>query len=86
MTQEEKELFNAANAYAFDLDCGDLNTNRDAFIAGAEWMASLYEKVEGEHLNWYSYHDHEYMCGFRFDEPVELPAEVYVKKNMEEAK
>ena len=38
MTQEEKELYNAANAYAFDLDCGDLNTNRDTFVAGAKWQ------------------------------------------------
>lgn len=34
MTREEL-LLNEANCYAFDLDCGDLNTNRDTFIAGA---------------------------------------------------
>ena len=38
MTQEEKELYVAANAYAFDIDCGDLNTNRDTFVAGAKWQ------------------------------------------------
>ena len=38
MTDEEKKLMNAANGYAFDLDTGDLNTNRDTFIAGANWM------------------------------------------------
>ena len=38
MTDKERELYNAANAYAFDLDEGDLNTNRDTFIAGAEWQ------------------------------------------------
>ena len=37
MTQEEKKLYEAANAYAWDIDTGDLNTNRDIFIAGAEW-------------------------------------------------
>lgn len=39
MTREEL-LLNEANGYAFDLDCGDLNTNRDTFIAGAEWADS----------------------------------------------
>ena len=32
-----KTLREAANGYAFDLEEGDLNTNRDTFIAGAEW-------------------------------------------------
>lgn len=36
MTREEL-LYNEANKYAFDLDVGDLNTNRDTFIDGAKW-------------------------------------------------
>ena len=38
MKAEEKKLYNAANGYAFELDEGDLNTNRDTFIAGAQWQ------------------------------------------------
>ena len=44
MTDKERELYNAANAYAFDLDEGDLNTNRDTFIAGAEWQKEQMSK------------------------------------------
>lgn len=36
------ELYNVANAYAFNLDEGDLNTNRDTFIAGANWQKERY--------------------------------------------
>ena len=46
MTAEEQKLYDAANAYAFDIDTGDLNTNRDIFIAGAEWMANHFKKIE----------------------------------------
>lgn len=80
MTAEEQKLYDAANAYAFDIDTGDLNTNRDIFIAGAEWMANHFKKVEGEGTDWYERHDHEYICGFRFDEPIELPVSVYIRK------
>ena len=44
MSEKEKELYNAANAYAFDLDEGDLNTNRDTFIAGALWQKVQMQK------------------------------------------
>ena len=38
MTEElEKKMRDAANANAFDIDCGDLNTNRDIFIDGVKW-------------------------------------------------
>ena len=52
----------------------------NAFIAGAEWMESQFKKVDGGGIDWYMDHDHEYICGFRFDEPIELPCEVYIKK------
>lgn len=48
MTQEERKLYDAANKYAWDIDSGDLNTNRDIFIAGANWR---YEQFEKERLN-----------------------------------
>ena len=81
MTEElERKLYEAANANSFNIDCGDLNTNRDIFINGAKWMEKQFEKVEGDELDWFSHHDHEYMCGFRFDEPIELPCDVYVKR------
>lgn len=51
MTQEEKELYNAANAYAFDLDCGDLNTNRDTFVAGAKWQKEQFEQERLKHCD-----------------------------------
>lgn len=38
MTKDERILYDAANTYAYKLDTGDLNTNRDTFIAGAEWQ------------------------------------------------
>ena len=38
MTEElEKKMRDAANANAFDIDCGDLNTNRDIFIDAIKW-------------------------------------------------
>lgn len=33
----EKKMYDAANANAFELDEGDLNTNRDVFIDGINW-------------------------------------------------
>lgn len=41
---KEEKLRNAANEFAFNLDTGDLNTNRDTFIAGAEWMKAQLER------------------------------------------
>lgn len=48
MTQEGRKLYDAANEYAWNIDSGDLNTNRDSFIAGAKWQ---YEQFEKERLN-----------------------------------
>ena len=39
MTKDEINLYDAANTYAYKLDTGDLNTNRDTFIAGAKWQS-----------------------------------------------
>jgi hypothetical protein len=47
MKEEERKLYDAANKYAWDIESGDLNTNRDSFIAGANWQ---YEQFENERL------------------------------------
>ena len=84
MTQEEKELYNAANAYAFGLDCGDLNTNRETFVDGAKWQKEQMNKIENyQEEGWYSSGDDEYICGISFDEPIKLPVDFYYKKKEE---
>ena len=81
MTEElEKKLYEAANANAFNTDCGDLNTNRDIFIDGAKWMYKQFENVHGWTEGWFAKNENEYMRGFRFDKPVELPCDVYIKR------
>lgn len=39
-----------------------------------------FKKVEGIEEDWFMDNDKEYMSGFSFDEPVELPVEVYVRE------
>ena len=48
------DLMEAANGYAFDLDTGDLNTNRDTFIAGANWQKEqmIAKAIDGEVGYW----------------------------------
>ena len=49
--EEEKKLYDAANGYAFELDEGDLNTNRDTFVAGAQWQKeNLWKDAQGDDL------------------------------------
>ena len=57
-----------------------LNEIEMAYYEGAKCMLKQFEKVEGDELDWFSHHDHEYMLGYRFDEPIELPCDVYVKR------
>ena len=49
-----EDLMEAANGYAFDLDTGDLNTNRDTFIAGANWQKEqmMAKAIDGEVGYW----------------------------------
>ena len=49
-----EDLMEAANGYAFDLDTGDLNTNRDTFIAGANWQKEqmMVKAIDGEVGYW----------------------------------
>lgn len=42
-----------------------------------------FKKVEGSAEGWYEHKDTEYMCGFKFDEPIELPVDVYVREKIE---
>lgn len=51
MTQEERKLYDAANKYAWDIESGDLNTNRDSFIAGANWQYEQFEKERLKHCD-----------------------------------
>ena len=52
MTEElEKKLYEAANANAFNIDVGDLNTNRDIFIDGAKWMEEQLEANRLKHCD-----------------------------------
>jgi len=51
MTQEERKLYDAANKYAWDIESGDLNTNRDVFIAGAKWQYEQFEKERLKHCD-----------------------------------
>lgn len=45
---------------------------------------SRFVKAEGIEEDWFEDNDKEYMSGFSFDEPVELPVDVYVKKKEDE--
>lgn len=71
MTQEEKELYNAANAYAFDLDCGDLNTNRDTFVAGAKWQKEQMMKDAVEWMKNYVL-NHDYIDIFEMESSFKI--------------
>ena len=51
MTQEERKLYDAANEYAWNIESGDLNTNRDSFIAGANWQKEQFEKERLKHCD-----------------------------------
>lgn len=71
---EESDVEEVAARYAESVQ---RDASRD-FVAGALWSESRFERVEGDEEDWFSHHDDEYMCGFRFGEPVKLPADVYV--------
>lgn len=76
---EELNVEEAAARYAESVQ---RDVARD-FVAGALWSESRFERVEGDEDGWFSHHDDEYMCSFRFGEPVKLPADVYVLKKKE---
>ena len=80
------DLGKAAKEYRnFREECGIkdrvmLNEIEEAYYEGAKCMLKQFEKVDGEAEGWFEHHDHEFMCGFRFYEPIELPCDVYVKR------
>lgn len=52
-----------------------------AFEAGAEWQKQQFRKIENyQEEGWYSSGDDEYIYGIKFDEPIRLPVDFYVKK------
>lgn len=54
---------------------------KEAFKAGAKWMAGKYEKIEGELVDWYSTSDgKDYCCGVKKDEAFEIPEGFYIRK------
>ena len=54
---------------------------KDAFKAGAEWMAGQFQKIEGELVDWYSTSDgKDYCCGVKTDEAFEVPEGFYIRK------
>ena len=54
---------------------------KDAFKAGAEWMAGQYEKIEGELVDWYSTSDgKDYCCGVKTIDAFEVPEGFYIRK------
>lgn len=54
---------------------------KDAFKAGAEWMAGQFQKIEGYLVDWYSTSDgKDYCCGIKTDEAFEIPEGFYIRK------
>ena len=54
---------------------------KEAFKAGAEWMAGKYEKIEGELVDWYSTSDgKDYCCGVKTIDSFEAPEGFYIRK------
>jgi len=60
------KLRNAANSYAFDLDEGDLNTSRDTFVAGAQWMK---EQLINKACEWLVEHSNDYLINDKYPLP-----------------
>ena len=53
----------------------------DAFIAGSEWMAGQFQKIEGELVDWYSTSDgKDYCCGVKTIDSFEAPEGFYIRK------
>ena len=54
---------------------------KDAFKAGAEWMAGQFQKIEGELVDWYSTSDgKDYCCGIKTSDPFVVPEGFYIRK------
>jgi len=55
-------------------------TAKDAFKAGAEWMAGQFQIIEGVLVDWYETRDVEYCSGIRTHESFKVPSGFYIKK------
>lgn len=54
---------------------------KNAFKAGAEWMAKQFQKIEGDLVDWYSTSDgKDYCCGVKTNDAFEVPEGFYIKK------
>ena len=50
-------------------------------IAGAEWMAGQFQKIEGELVDWYSTSEgKDYCCGVKTIDAFEVPEGFYIRK------
>ena len=50
-------------------------------IAGAEWMAGQFQKIEGEPVDWYSTSEgKDYCCGVKTIDAFEVPEGFYIRK------
>lgn len=80
----EAYIENPANYLAYHKeweDLSDLEYVEKAFIDGAEWQKQQFRKIENyQEEGWYSSGDDEYIYGIKFEEPIKLPVEFYVKK------
>lgn len=58
-----------------------VDSMRDAFKAGAEWIAGQFQEIEGELVDWFGTSDgKEYCCGVKTDDAFEVPEGFYIKK------
>lgn len=54
---------------------------RNAFKAGAKWMAVQFQKIEGDLVDWYSTSDgKDYCCGVKTIDAFEVPEGFYIRK------
>lgn len=54
---------------------------KNAFKAGAEWMAGQFQKIEGELVDWYSSPEgKDYCCGVKTIDSFEVPEGFYIRK------
>lgn len=74
-------LNEATEEYALDVKAKPFgNLVKDAFKAGAEWMARQFERIEGELVDWYATGDVDYCHGISTDTSFEVPEGFYIRK------
>ena len=58
-----------------------VDSMREAFKAGAQWMTGQYKKIEGELIDWYTGDGREYCHGIETRESFTVPEGFYIRKN-----